>query len=76
VENDYLLLPILKASHHNPLLETLDVFSMSAEAEQSVAPTSSSQVLLPTASSPRTAPDTHPTLRSSPGLQLARYYTT
>jgi hypothetical protein len=60
--------PSWKLRTHNPLLETLDVFSMSAAAEESVAPTNSSQVFPPTASSPRTAPDTHPTLRSSPGL--------
>jgi hypothetical protein len=51
VPNDELLLSNVSALAHYTLLEMLDVFSLCV-VEQSVAPTSSSPVIRPIASSP------------------------
>lgn len=59
VTNDTLLLPILKAFARYTLLEMLDVISLRAAVELSVAPTNS-PLVLPIVNISRTAPDAHP----------------
>jgi len=58
-----LLISIVKHSYnalaHYKLLRKDDVFSLCAVVEQPVAPTNSSPLVPPIASSPRTTPTTH-----------------